>query len=128
MNWLLNRYFLPTLSPPTSTSFESIELPPLEPLLTQYKSLMKAGLRDASLQGRNKGDMDRLLRGFSAWIADVSALYAADLSTQGSDSNAFDQKLKLATQRFCERLCGRGGLVPVSKRCAAAHYSVRINE
>lgn len=116
MNWLLNRYFLPTLSPPTSTSYESIELPPLDPLLTQYKSLMKAGLRDASLQGRNKADVDRLLRGFSGWIADVSALYAADLSAQGSDSSSLSQKLKLATQRFCESLCGRGGLVPVSKR------------
>lgn len=116
MNWLLNRYFLPTLSPPTIASFESIELPPLEPLLVQYKSFMKAVVRDTSLQGRNKADMDRLLRGFSAWIADVSALYAANLSGQGTDSSTLDQKLKLATQRFCERLCGRGGLVPVSKR------------
>lgn len=75
---------------------------------------MKTCLRDASLQGRTKADVERLLKGFSAWIADVSTLYAVDLSIQNSD-NGNTQKLKFATQKFCERLCERNGLVPLSK-------------
>jgi ribosomal biogenesis protein LAS1 len=116
MQWLLNRYFLPTLSPSTANSTEGIEIPPIDPLLTQYKSLMKAGLKDASLQGRNKPDVDRLLKGFAGWIADVSALYAAELSVRSSDGNTPAQRTKIGTQRFCERLCDKSGLVPTSKR------------
>ncbi|CAE6482056.1 unnamed protein product [Rhizoctonia solani] len=115
MQWLLNRYFLPTLSPSNTTESERIEIPPLDPLLAEYKSLMKTCLRDASLQGRSKADIERLLKGFSAWIGDVSTLYAADLSVQGSESNITSQKLKLAIRKFCENLCERNGLVPLSK-------------
>lgn len=115
MQWLLNRYFLPTLSPPSTTALESIEIPSLDPLLSEYKSLMKTCLRDASLQGRIKADVEKLLKSFSAWIADVSTLYAVDLSIQSSGSDVSTQKLKVATQKFCERLCERNGLVPLSK-------------
>ncbi|KAF8682463.1 Las1-like [Rhizoctonia solani] len=115
MQWLLNRYFLPTLSPSNTTDLESIELPPLDPLLTEYKTLMKTCLRDASLQGRNKAEIERLFKGFSAWIADASTLYAVDLSVQGSESNIGAHKLKFATRKFCERLSDKNGLVPLSK-------------
>ncbi|KAG9085713.1 rRNA-processing protein las1 [Ceratobasidium sp. UAMH 11750] len=114
MTWLLNRYFLPTLSSSVST-VESVNLPPLEPLLANYKSLMKTGLKDASLQGRNKTEVDKLMKEFVVWIADVSALYAADSSVRGVDAATPSQKTKFATQRFCERLCDKGGLVPLSK-------------
>lgn len=116
MQWLLNRYFLPTLSPTSTAGLESIDAPSLEPLLTEYKSLMKTCIRDASLLGRSKPDIDRLLKRFSAWIADVSTLYAVDLSIQYSGSNITARKLKFATRKFCERLCERNGLVPLSKR------------
>ncbi|CAE6520310.1 unnamed protein product [Rhizoctonia solani] len=115
MQWLLNRYFLPTLSPSNATELERMEIPPLDPLLTEYKSLMKTCLRDTSLQGRSKTEVERLFKEFSAWIGDVATLYAADLSVQGSESNITDQKLKFATRKFCERLCDRNGLVPLSK-------------
>ncbi|CAE6392889.1 unnamed protein product [Rhizoctonia solani] len=115
MQWLLSRYFLPTLSPSNTTDLERLEIPALDPLLTEYKNLMKTCLRDASLQGRNKVEVERLLKGFSAWTSDVSTLYAVDLSIQGSESNITAQKLKFATRKFCERLCDKNGLVPVSK-------------
>ncbi|KAJ1310142.1 hypothetical protein OPQ81_006887 [Rhizoctonia solani] len=98
MKWLLNRYFLPTLSPSNGTASERIEIPPLD-----------------SLQRRNKPEVERLFKAFSAWIGDVSTLYAADLSVQDSEYNITDQKLKFATRKFCERLCDRNGLVPLSK-------------
>ncbi|EUC67296.1 Las1-domain protein [Rhizoctonia solani AG-3 Rhs1AP] len=115
MQWLLNRYFLPTLSPSNSTDLERIDIPPLDPLLAEYKALMKACLRDTSLQGRSKAEIEKLFKGFSAWIGDVSTLYAADLSVQGCEYNLTDQKLKFATRKFCESLCDRNGLVPLSK-------------
>ncbi|CUA72480.1 Pre-rRNA-processing protein las1 [Schizosaccharomyces pombe 972h-] [Rhizoctonia solani] len=115
MQWLLNRYFLPTLSPPSTTELEHIETPPLGPLLAEYKALMKTCLRDASLQGRSKAEIEKLFKGFSAWIGDVSTLYAADLSVQDSESNLTSPKLKFATRRFCQGLCDRNGLVPLSK-------------
>ncbi|QRW00074.1 ABC transporter transmembrane region [Ceratobasidium sp. AG-Ba] len=114
MDWLLNRYFLPTLTPSIST-VDSIDLPPLDPLLSNYKALMKTGLKDASVQGRNKAELDKLMKDAAIWIIDVSALYAADSSFRGIDIANSSQKGKLATQKFCERLCDKGGLVPVSK-------------
>ncbi|KAG8765040.1 rRNA-processing protein las1 [Ceratobasidium sp. 428] len=113
MDWLLNRYFLPTLSP--SATLENFDLPPLEPLLARYKSIMKAGLKDASLQGRNRAEVDKLMKDIAAWIADVAALYAADSSVRNTGADTPSQKTKLATQRFCEHLCDKGGIVPVSK-------------
>ncbi|KAH7340513.1 Las1-domain-containing protein [Rhizoctonia solani] len=115
MQWLLNRYFLPTLSPSNTTELERIEIPPLDPLLAEYKALMKTCLRDTSLQGRSKAEIEKLFKGFSTWIGDVSTLYAADLSVQASESNITGQKLKFAIRKFCEGLCERNGLVPLSK-------------
>ncbi|CAE6344269.1 unnamed protein product [Rhizoctonia solani] len=115
MQWLLNRYFLPTLTPSDNADPERIEVPPLDSLLTEYKTLVKACLRDTSLQGRNKAEVERLFKGFSAWISDVSTLYAVDLSIRGSESDITAQKLKFATRKFCERLCDKNGLVPLSK-------------
>ncbi|CAE7069601.1 unnamed protein product [Rhizoctonia solani] len=115
MQWLLNRYFLPTLSPSNATESERIEIPPLDPLLVEYKAVMKTCLRDTSLQGRSKAEIEKLFKSFSAWIGDVSTLYAADLAVQGSESNLTDQKLRFATRKFCESLCDRNGLVPLSK-------------
>jgi ribosomal biogenesis protein LAS1 len=117
MQWLLNRYFSPTLSFISTATLESMDIPSLDPLLTEYKSLMKTCLRDASLQGRTKADVERLLKGFSTWITDVSTRYAVDLSIQSSESNITAQKGRFATQKFCEQLCERNGLVPLSKRC-----------
>ncbi|KAF8577862.1 Las1-domain-containing protein [Ramaria rubella] len=116
MSWLLHNYFLPTLSPVNQSTAPSPTLTPLSPLLSQYKQLLKATTRDASLKSRFKSEVMRILRDVERWISEARAaasLVNFDADTQYDEE---DEQERWALERLCDALIGRGGLVPVSKR------------
>lgn len=129
MSWLLHNYFLPTLTPSSTTSSApSLRLPPIAPLLKQYKSLLKLTSRDASLKARYKADVVKVVRAIERWVGGAKVAAAAVVfsgwgaSTSGSsyddenDSREQDGKERWALDRLCEALLERDGLVPVSAK------------
>lgn len=128
MLWLLHNYFLPTINPASVPQREVPPLRPLEPLLKQYKLVLKTVTRDASLRTRYKQEIDTITRDVERWIAEAGVAAsmivgevgwdtgADSLQETNSDDNT-ELKEKWALERFCDALLERGGLVPLSKKC-----------
>ncbi|KAJ3813060.1 Las1-like-domain-containing protein [Lentinula lateritia] len=121
MTWLLHNYWFPTLDPSTASQPEAIPLRPLEPILKEYRSLLKLTTRDASLNKQYKQAMADVSKDIEKWIAEATV--AANVVNGGlgwdqpdgteSSRNAREQ---WALEAFSEVLIEKGGLVPLSKK------------
>jgi len=104
------------------------EIPQLAPLLKEYKALLKSTSRDASLRSRRKMDVTKLLRDVERWIGEVTVIagtvLAGGLSFAGAGDYQDDSKERWALERLCEAMCGKGGLVPVSRKCAQPVFPI----
>jgi len=130
MSWLFHNYFLPTINPASVPQRNVPLLRPLEPLLKQYKSVLKIITRDASLRTQYKQEINTLMRDVERWIAEAKVAAnmvigevgwdsgAAGLQEANSDSSV-ELKEKWALERFCDALLEKGGLVPLSKKCGS---------
>lgn len=124
MAWLLQNYFLPVLNPSVSVpSFEPPSIKPVEPLLKQYKVLVKTFTRDASLRTKLKPDLVKLLRDIERWVAEAKvaahgAFRGFDYipEVDGDNSAQEDRPERWALTKLCEALLEKGCLVPLSKR------------
>ncbi|EIW64980.1 Las1-domain-containing protein [Trametes versicolor FP-101664 SS1] len=121
MTWLLHNYFLPTLNPSTPSAAPSQPLRPLAPLLRQYKALMKATTRDATLRVQLRGDITKATRDVERWIAEAKVASAAAAGALGwedtlPDGDEEDARERWALDRVAEALVQKGGLVPLSKK------------
>ncbi|KAF8512478.1 Las1-like-domain-containing protein [Gautieria morchelliformis] len=116
MSWLLRNYFLPTISPVNQSVADRITLPPVSPLLAQYKKLLKMTNRDTSLKSQSKPELARILRDIEQWILEAkvaASMVEFDIETPNDEE---DEKERWALENLCDALSTRGGLVPVSKR------------
>ncbi|KAG8982533.1 rRNA-processing protein las1 [Tulasnella sp. 427] len=123
--WLLQNYFLSTLSPDPSSSSSSastIRLSPVEPLLQRYKLLVKATSKDATLVKRRTPEFEKVFRDVERWLGEAkvaswgAAMTNLNSGTDDGDEEEGEWKESWALDRLCEALLGRGGLVPVSKK------------
>lgn len=132
MNWLFHHYFLPTLNPtlpdPSTSTSTQPTLRPLEPLLKQYKTLLKLVTRDASLRTQYRLEIEKVERDMERWVAE--AVVAADVASgefawgreAGVDGNGEDEadevdsKERWALNKVCDALLEKGMLVPLSKK------------
>ncbi|KAI0252650.1 Las1-like-domain-containing protein [Lactifluus subvellereus] len=133
LSWLLHNYFLPTLNPALARALPRPSIRPLDPLLRQYKSLLKVVSRDASLRARHEADISGVLREIERWVAE--ARVAADAATSefacrprdgygqaaagesaGTEDDEPEPRETWALDRLCEALLARGVLVPVSRK------------
>ena len=121
MAWLLDNYFLPTLNPATSTSGGAPPLRPLSPLLKEYKTIMKATTRDATLHVQYRTEITRVMRDIERWIAEAKVASASlaggvgweDAQEEGDEEDARE---KWALDRLADVLLEKGMLVPLSKK------------
>ena len=116
---MLHNYFLPTLSASNAeASIPAIQLSPLQPLFKQYKLIMKAISRDASLKSQYKDELARTLRDIERWIGEAKIASSSVIFNGwgASDPNDTDEDERWALERLSEALIDRGGLVPVSSR------------
>ncbi|KIJ45187.1 hypothetical protein M422DRAFT_166931 [Sphaerobolus stellatus SS14] len=116
LNWFLNNFFLPTLSPTSQASRTAVPLTPIDPLLAEYKHLLKSITRDVSLKSRSAAEVKRILRAFDNWISEArttASMMAFDVESAAEEEEAKD---RWAMEQFSDGLLRRGGLVPVSKR------------
>lgn len=111
MDWLLNSYWLPTISPHHASENPLPELPTLAPLLKEYKALLKLTTRDISLKTRHKADVVRILRNLERWIGEAKVAYGL-----GRGQMDDEEKERWAIDQVCEALLQKGFLVPVSKK------------
>ncbi|KAI0307540.1 Las1-like-domain-containing protein [Multifurca ochricompacta] len=127
LSWLLQNYFLPMLNPALTPTLPRSSIRPLEPLLRQYKSLLKSVSRDASLRTRHEADVSRVLREIERWLSEARITADARTSEFGWQSYAptagdftaadgDDPREAWALDRLCEALLLRGALVPISRK------------
>ncbi|KAI0358997.1 Las1-domain-containing protein [Trametes cingulata] len=121
MTWLLHNYFLPTLNPSAPSSAPAQPLRPLSPLLKQYKTLMKATTRDATLRVQYRAEITKLTREIERWIAEAKVASASAMGGVGwedtpEDGDEEDVREKWALDQFAEALVQKGMLVPLSKK------------
>jgi ribosomal biogenesis protein LAS1 len=130
MSWLLYNYFLPTLSPSSSSSQVAASaasgVRPLPPVLKVYKNTMKTITRDVSLAKEHKPRLVALMRDLERWIAEnkvaanavniVSGDADSDIDWTTDASVSGDAKEIWALEQFVNVLAERGMLVPVSKK------------
>ncbi|KAM5532761.1 hypothetical protein V8D89_013558 [Ganoderma adspersum] len=121
MVWLLNNYFLPTLNPAAPSGGPAPPLRPLAPLLKQYKTIMKATTRDATLHVQYRGEITKIMREVERWIAEAKVASAS--ATGGvswedgqEDGDEEDVQEKWALDRLADVLVEKGMLVPLSKK------------
>lgn len=78
---------------------------------------MKATSKDVTLQKKRAADFDKVFRDLERWVgeAKIASWGAMNLSVVDDDEDEW--KEGWALDRLCEALLGRGGLVPVSKKC-----------
>ena len=122
MSWLLHNYFIPALNPSTPPKTRVTPLRPLQPLLAQYKTLLKTTTRDASLRTQYKLEITQVLREIERWVAE--ARVAADVSaatlewdtTEVDGADAEDSRERWALEKLCDGLLEKGGLIPLSKK------------
>lgn len=112
MTWLLHNYFMPTISPTNIADTPPPAVPPLTPLLKEYKVLLKLTTRDASLKNRNKPEVLRILRQFERWIGEAGVAWGLSFGQHGDE----DDKERWVLDQLCIELLAKGGLVPVSKK------------
>jgi hypothetical protein len=119
LSWLGKNYFLPTLAKNAPQAPDST--PPLEPLLKQYKTLMKSILRDRSIQGSMERDLDLALRSFDAWLGQAAtaawSLWDSDAAERGT----------WALETLSLALTQSGGLVPVAKMYVSFNELSRLH-
>ncbi|KAG6919576.1 hypothetical protein DXG01_004239 [Tephrocybe rancida] len=124
MAWLLHNYFLPTINPSSAPESQT-QLRSLEPVLKEYKKLLKITSRDASLRSQYKPAILTVLKDVERWIAE--ARVAANIATRGvgwetstsdmfSDSIYADLKERWALEKLCDALLAKGSLVPLSRK------------
>ncbi|KAH8835853.1 Las1-like-domain-containing protein [Flagelloscypha sp. PMI_526] len=120
MAWLLQNYFLPTLTPTTNMS--TIEAPPLRPvspILAQYKTLLKITTRDASVHTQYKHEINAVLRELERWLSEakVSANPLSGLNSQQDPSQLGEEEFKeyWSLEQLCEALMEPGAIVPLAK-------------
>lgn len=130
MSWLLHNYFLPIINPASSSRREAPPLRSLEPVLRQYKTVMKMITRDASLRTRHKEEVNAMMRDIERWIAEAKVAANVVVGEVGWEANDIplddikegedniDPKEKWALEQFCDALVEKGVLVPLSKKCA----------
>jgi len=111
LTWLLNNYWLPTISPPNAPGAFPPKIPPLAPLLKDYKAIVKLTLRDVSLKSRHKGDILKLLRDLERWIGEVKVSYGLGMGQMDDE-----EKERWAIDQLCYGMLENGFLVPVSKK------------
>ncbi|EJF58409.1 Las1-domain-containing protein [Dichomitus squalens LYAD-421 SS1] len=121
MAWLLDNYFLPTLNPVTPSSGAAPPLRPLSSPLKQYKAIMKATTRDATLHVEYRAEITKVMRDIERWIAEAkvaSASAAGGVRWEDGqeDGDEEDVREKWALDRLAEVLVDRGMLVPLSKK------------
>ncbi|KAI0697141.1 Las1-like-domain-containing protein [Cytidiella melzeri] len=123
MSWLLHHYFIPALNSSTVEPSKTPMLRPLDPLLAQYKSLLKITTRDAFLRTKHKHDITKILRDIERWISEAKLAANVTGATLGWDDNQPDDDAEevdsrewWALNRLCDCLLEKGGLVPVSKK------------
>ncbi|KAI0724189.1 Las1-domain-containing protein [Cerioporus squamosus] len=124
MTWLFHNYFLPTLNPSAKSSAPVPPLRPLAPLLKQYKSLLKATTRDATLHIQYRADITRALRDIERWISEAKIASSAttggvawdDVAPDENDDSEEDAREKWALDRLSDVLLEKGMLVPLSKK------------
>lgn len=122
MGWLLHNYFVPALNPSAPPQTKSTPLRPVQPLLTQYKALLKTTTRDASLRSQYKTEITQVLRDIERWLAEAKV--AADVSaatleldpTEAEGVEEDDSRERWALEKLCDALLEKGGLVPLSKK------------
>lgn len=121
MVWLLHNYFIPALNPSAPAKTQTTSLRPLQPLLIQYKALLKMTTRDASLRSQYKAEISQILRDIERWVAeakvaaDISAATLAwDDTEEGREQE--DSREHWTLEKLCDTLLEKGGLVPLSKR------------
>jgi ribosomal biogenesis protein LAS1 len=88
-------------------------LKPLEPLLKQYKYIMKQLLRDSSLKRELSDKINASLRSFDLWITEAAT---AAWTIWEADAN---ERNEWALEKLAQGLADVGGLVPVAKKCVA---------
>ncbi|KAI0662478.1 Las1-like-domain-containing protein [Cubamyces menziesii] len=121
MGWLLHNYFLPTLNPSTPAA-PAQPLRPLAPLLKQYKTLMKATTRDATLRVTYRAEITKNMREIERWIAEAKVASASAMGGGAGwddaqeDGDEEDVREKWALDQLAEVLIQRGMLVPLSKK------------
>ncbi|CAL1696175.1 unnamed protein product [Somion occarium] len=123
MAWLLNNYWLPTLNPSAPSTVPARPLRPLDPLLKQYKDLLKAVTRDASLRTHYQPEINKVVREIERWTSEakVAANLALgtfdwDVGDESLDLDQEDVREKWALDRLCDVLLAKGILVPQSKK------------
>lgn len=122
MTWLLHNYFIPALNPSAPPKKQSPPLRPIQPLLAQYKTLLKSTTRDASLRSQYRAEVTQVLRDIERWLseakvaADVSAATLEWDDTEVEDGEQQDGRERWALERLCDALLEKGGLVPLSKK------------
>ncbi|KZT58084.1 Las1-domain-containing protein, partial [Calocera cornea HHB12733] len=116
LDWLYTHYFLPTLHPssPATTSLPHHPIPSAAALLKAYKTLSKQITRDSSLLGPSRREMERLLRAWQRWVAEVrvavgvgAAGGGAGWGTAGEEERERERE---ALECVAEALLERGGL------------------
>ena len=131
MGWLLNNYFLPTLNPAAPSGGSAPPLRPLAPILKQYKTIMKATTRDATLHVQYRAEITKITREVERWIAEAKV---ASASVTGSvrwedgqeDGDEEDVQEKWALDRLADVLIEKGMLVPLSKKSVRRPPSASI--
>ncbi|KAI0757360.1 Las1-like-domain-containing protein [Daedaleopsis nitida] len=125
MGWLLHNYFLPTLNPSAPSSAPTAPLRPLSPLLKEYKTLMKATTRDATLHVQYRSEITKALRDVERWISEAKVAAASttgggvgweDAAADDGADDDEDAREKWALDRLADALLEKGMLVPLSKK------------
>ena len=128
MGWLLNNYWLPTLNPAAPSDRPATPLCPLAPLLKQYKTIMKATTRDATLHVQYRAEITKVMRDVERWLAAAKVASASATGGVGWEDgqeveDEEDTKEKWALGRLAEVLVGKGMLVPLSKKSVCCHLN-----
>ncbi|KAF9066058.1 Las1-like-domain-containing protein [Rhodocollybia butyracea] len=121
MAWLLHNYWLPTLDPSTSPQPDAAPLRPLEPILKEYKYLLKLNTRDVSLNKQHRQPINAVFKDIEKWISEAAV--AANVAERELGWNSGDQadgvhdaRAQRALEMFSDALLEKGGLIPLSKK------------
>ncbi|KAL1663979.1 Las1-like-domain-containing protein [Schizophyllum commune] len=110
MRWLLDNYFLPTITPAPTTDVAPA-LRQLAPTLKQYRTAAKAVSRDASLRIKQRPILAGALRDVERWLAEAAVAAAAhDWSTDPA------ARTRWALDQLCDALLEPGALVPLARK------------
>jgi ribosomal biogenesis protein LAS1 len=116
MSWLLHNYWMPTVNPTSMIQSTIKPLRPLEPILKEYKLLMKLTSRDVSLRPQYKQNLNTILRSIERWTAEAKIQASAFAGEPGWDTGDQTAKERWALDRLCDALLAKGSLVPLSKK------------